>query len=118
MEATKITRTAPGLCRKICAGLGTVLLFTFVLSTFQAQAMRLETGNPDVDIRFDNSLTYSAVARVQDQNEELLEDPNTDDAERNFDKGLVMNRLDLLSELDLVYKKFGVRFSGTAYYDD
>jgi hypothetical protein len=118
MEATKITRTAPGLCRKICAGLGTVLLFTFVLSTFQAQAMRLETGNPDVDIRFDNTLTYSAVARVQDQNEELLEDPNTDDAERNFDKGLVMNRLDLLSELDLIYKKFGVRFSGTAYYDD
>jgi hypothetical protein len=118
MEATKITRTKPGLNRKIWAGLGTVLLFTFVLSVFQAQAMMFDTGNPDFDIRFDNTLTYGAVARVKDQNEELLEDPNTDDAERNFDKGLVMNRLDLLSELDLIYKKFGVRLSGTAYYDD
>jgi hypothetical protein len=118
MEATRITRTKPGLNRKIWAGLGTVLLFTFVLSTLPAQAMMFETGNPDFDIRFDNTLTYSAVARVKDQNEELLEDPMTDDAERNFDKGLVMNRLDLLSELDLIYKKFGVRLSGTAYYDD
>ena len=118
MEGINITRTKPDLNRKIWAGLGTVLLFTLVLSAFQAQAMMFETGNPDFDIRFDNTLTYSAVARVKDQNEELLEDPNTDDAERNFDKGLVMNRLDLLSELDLIYKKFGVRLSGTAYYDD
>jgi hypothetical protein len=117
MEATKITRSAPGLCRKIRAGFGTVLLFTIVLSAFQAQAMRIETGNSDFDVRFDNTLTYSAVARVKDQNEELLENPNTDDAERNFDKGLVMNRLDLLSELDLIYKRFGIRLSGTAYYD-
>lgn len=118
MEATKISSAKPGLNRKIWVGLGTVLLFTLVLSAFQVQAMMFETGNPDFDIRFDNTLTYSAVARVKDQNEDLLADSNTDDAERNFDKGLVMNRLDLLSELDLIYKKFGIRLSGTAWYDD
>jgi hypothetical protein len=93
------------------------LLLAIVLVAFQAQAMNVKTGHPDFDVRFDNTVTYSAVARVKDQNNELLENSNTDDAERNFDKGLVMNRFDLLTELDLIYKKFGVRASGTAYYD-
>lgn len=100
----------------ITAGMA-VLLFALVLVASQAWAMNFETGNPDFDVRFDNTVTYGAVARVKDQNEELLADSNTDDAERNFDKGLVMNRFDLLSELDLIYKKFGVRLSGSAWYD-
>jgi hypothetical protein len=100
----------------ITAGMA-VLLFALVLVASQTWAMNFETGNSDFDVRFDNTVTYGAVARVKDQNEELLADSNTDDAERNFDKGLVMNRFDLLSELDLIYKKFGVRLSGSAWYD-
>jgi hypothetical protein len=105
-----------GRCGVIMMRTG-LLLFALVLVAFQAQAMVVSTGHPDFDVRFDNTVTYSAVARVNDQNDELLDNSNTDDAERNFDKGLVMNRFDLLSELDLIYKKFGVRASGTAYYD-
>jgi hypothetical protein len=101
---------------RMTAGLG-VLLLVLALSAPPVLGFSLKTGNPDFEVRFDNTLTYSAVARVKDQNEELLSDSNTDDAERNFDKGLIMNRFDLLSELDLIYKRFGVRLSGAAWYD-
>ena len=97
-----------------CAGALWLVLSFCVPSVW---AFNFKTGNPDFNVRFDNTVTYSAVARVKSQNEELLADPNADDAERNFDRGLVMNRVDLISELDLIYKKFGVRFSGSAWYD-
>jgi hypothetical protein len=104
-------------CKTMMVCLGALwLILAFCVPS--VSAFNLKTGSRDFNVRFDNTLTYSAVARVKDQNEELLADPNTDDAERNFDKGLVMNRLDLLTELDFVYKKFGVRLSGSAWYDD
>ncbi|HSV48038.1 MAG TPA: DUF1302 family protein [Ramlibacter sp.] len=43
--------------------------------------------------------------------------PNTDDSNRNFKRGLVSNRLDLLSEFDAAYKGFGVRVSAAAWRD-
>lgn len=115
-EPTMISKMRCGRCGKIIAGMG-MLLFTLVLVAFQAQAMVLDTGNPDLFVRFDNTVKYSAGLRVADQNQELMAVPNTDDAERNFDKGLVLNRFDLLSEFDMQYNKFGVRFSGAGWYD-
>ena len=118
MEA-KIKKYAVNIvhCKRMMVWVGAVWL-VLSLSVPSVSALNLKTGNPDFKIRFDNTVTYSAVARVTDQHEDLLADSNTDDAERNFDTGLVMNRLDLISELDLIYKKFGVRFSGSAWYDD
>src|SRR5690606_7310248 len=41
-----------------------------------------------------------------------------DDGNRNFKKGLISNRVDWLSELDVVYaKRYGFRLSGAAWYD-
>ena len=38
--------------------------------------------------------------------------------DRNFERGsLISNRGDLLSEIDATYKRFGVRLSGAAWYD-
>jgi len=93
------------------------ILFVFTLFTGQSQAIEIKTGNPDVNFRFDNTLTYSVMDRLSEQDSTLLADPNTDDGDRNFNKGLVMNRLDLLSELDLSYNRFGVRVTGAAWYD-
>ena len=43
---------------------------------------------------------------------------NGDDGNRNFDHGMVSNRIDLLSEADLVFKKsYGVRVSGAFWFD-
>jgi len=66
---------------------------------------------------FTNSLKYSAGLRLQSQDRQLIK-PNFDDGDRNFSKNsLAFDRFDLLSELDLQNKYFGVRLSGEGWYD-
>ncbi|RZL89667.1 MAG: DUF1302 domain-containing protein [Variovorax sp.] len=81
--------------------------------------MEINTGNPDVVLRWDNTLRYNLGQRVQDQDRAILGNPNFDDGDRNFgNHSLIANRLDLLSELDLVVdKKYGFRVSGAAWAD-
>jgi len=72
---------------------------------------------PDLKLRWDNTLKYSAAWRTQGPGGTLTRDANLDDGDRNFKRGLVSNRLDLFSELDLSYRDFGFRASGAAWYD-
>ncbi len=72
---------------------------------------------------WDNTLKYSNAFRVTGQNRKLI-DPslneniyNLDDGDRAFHGGLVSNRLDLLTEMDLQYGGFGIRASGAAWGD-
>jgi len=98
-------RHALALAAAICAG-------------GAAQAGEIDTGNPDWAVRFDNTIKYNYGRRLSAQNENLLKSPNYDDGDRNFNKGTVSNRVDLLSELDIVYQqKMGMRVSGAAWYD-
>jgi hypothetical protein len=103
-------------CRKLMACIGT-MIFAVALYAGQVQAFQFQSDNPDLQIRFDNTLTYSAMYRISDKDPNIIGNPQTDDGDRNFDKGFVMNRLDLLSLFDISYKKFGVAFSGAAWYD-
>ncbi len=83
-----------------------------------AGAMELETGNPDLAIRFDNTVKYNYANRLGSQNASILKSVNSDDGDRNFDKGTVSNRIDLLSEFDFVYqKKMGFRVSAAGWAD-
>lgn len=85
-----------------------------------AQAFQIDTGNSDVSLRWDNTFKYSSAWRTQDQSSKLAEGQvalNQDDGDRNFDKGLISNRLDILSEMDLAVGDFGARLSGAAWYD-
>jgi hypothetical protein len=84
-----------------------------------AQAAEFDTGT-DLKVRWDNTLKYSAAARTKSPAFELSgpANANGDDGDLNFrSKGLVSNRVDLLSELDLNYGNFGARLSGAAWYD-
>jgi hypothetical protein len=84
----------------------------------RADAFKIPTGNEEVEARWDNTVRYSLTQRVKGQNSQLLADPNIDDGNRNFDVGIVGNRLDLLSELDFSYRKsYGFRVSGAGWYD-
>lgn len=88
------------------------------LSGVHASAFEFDTGNPDLSVRWDNTFKYSAARRLHDQDSVLLGKPNTDDGDRNFNKGLISNRVDVLTELDAVYaKRYGVRFSAAGWYD-
>lgn len=91
--------------------------------------MELDTGNPDIKARWDNTIKYSSAFRVKGASPELAStrfgqtgivgpnNSNQDDGNNNFGKGLVSNRVDLLSEFDLQSQNYGLRLSGTASYD-
>lgn len=67
---------------------------------------------------WNNTFRYSAGFRLKGQNPALVANPNADDGDRNFDKGLISNRIELLSELDAVSRNgFGARISAAGWYD-
>ncbi len=86
-----------------------------------AQAAEIATPVPDLTVRWDNTVKYSAAYRLKHPSAMQVTPGentiNTDDGDRNFGKGPVSNRADLLSELDVAYRNFGVRVSGAAWYD-
>lgn len=97
------------------------VIATMTASLFMASAahgFQIDTGNMDFNVRWDNTFKYSAAARLEDPDPDLTGDINQDDGDRNFDKGLISNRIDILSELDVTYKnKMGLRISGAGWYD-
>ena len=85
-------------------------------------------GDSDMSVRWDNTFKYSVMQRLKDPSSKLTSTPitadgniagtNFDDGDRNFKKGIVSNRVDWLSELDVAYKGWvGFRLSGAAWYD-
>lgn len=86
-----------------------------------AQAMELDIGNPDVEMRLDNTVRYNLGVRTDAVNKSGIgNNPAFDEGEFSFGKGnAVTNRVDLLTEYDFVYKKkYGFRVSAAAWYDD
>ncbi|MBV8159004.1 MAG: DUF1302 family protein, partial [Dyella sp.] len=85
-----------------------------------AQAVEIDTGNPDISIRWDNTFRYNLGQRAHSQDQSILNSPNYDDGDRNFgNHAIVTNRLDIISEFDFVYKKnYGFRLSANGWYDD
>ena len=70
-----------------------------------------------LEVRWNNTLRYTAAARLEARSTALLGDINADDGDRNFAPGLVSDRFDLLSELNIVRGDFGVRTSAAAWFD-
>lgn len=82
-----------------------------------AGAFEIDTGDSDVRLRWDNTLKYNAAWRVKDRDSKLVSTVNQDDSDRNFNKGLISNRLNILSEFDARYNNFGARVSAAGWYD-
>jgi hypothetical protein len=83
-----------------------------------AHAGEIDTGNPDLSVRWDNTVKYNYGHRLNKQDQALLKSANFDDGDRNFDRGTVSSRADLLSEFDVVYQKtMGARVSAAAWFD-
>jgi hypothetical protein len=99
---------------------GTLMALSFLITgtcASSVSAFEIDSGLTDVQLRWDNTVKYSGAFRLKDPSEKLIADPNSDDGDRNFKKGLVSNRVDLLSEFDFSYKDVGARVSGAAWYD-
>lgn len=83
-----------------------------------AYAFQIDTDNPDMKVNWDNTVKYSAAWRTKNPSSTLTADPNQNDGDANFNKGLISNRVDWFTEFDATYKNFGLRLSGAAWYDD
>ena len=70
-----------------------------------------------VSIRWDNTVAYTTAFRLSARNPGLLADRNTDDGDRNFAPGIISNRFDLLSQLDISKAWFGFDASAALWYD-
>lgn len=98
----------------VCAGMA---------ASGAAFGFTIDTGNPDLSMRWDNTVKYNASWRVESQDasgpaSDAGAQVNTNDGDRNFGRSLISNRLDLLSEFDLRYRNnMGVRVSGAGWYD-
>lgn len=105
MQSIRKRRTAVALAA-MCVAMG-------------AQAMEFDTGNEDLTVRWDNTVRYNLGVRAERMNADAYNDPTYDESDSKFGRGdVVTNRLDLLSELDVVYqRKMGFRVSGSAWYD-
>ena len=85
----------------------------------EASAFDIDVGNPDLAIRFDNTVRLNYGVRVESRDSKIGNSALADEGDYSFDSGqAIAKRIDLLSEFDLVYKKrFGMRVSGAAWYD-
>ena len=94
-------------------------LVTALLGTWTANAFPIDTGNPDLELRWDNSIRYNLGIRAQAQDPNILNNTTYDNSDSKFKRGdVVTNRLDLLTESDLVYRKrSGLRVSAALWYD-
>ncbi|MBA1242436.1 DUF1302 domain-containing protein [Pseudomonas japonica] len=96
------------------------LVAAVLLSAPLAQAMEIDTGESDIKLRWDNTFKYSNAWRTKSPSNKLTSGQtalNQDDGDRAFGKGLISNRLDILSELDLAYRQVGARVSAAGWYD-
>ena len=66
-----------------------------------AAAVQIDVGNPDGELRFDNTIRYNAGWRMEKRDQVLADTWGLQGGEYKFDKGdLITNRIDLLTELD------------------
>jgi hypothetical protein len=68
-------------------------------------------------VRWDNTLRYSMAFRLMPRDPAIIADPNHDDGDRNFAPGLISNRIDLVSVLDIGHGDYGFHASGDGWYD-
>lgn len=98
-------------------------LLTIAIAAPNVQAFQIDSGNSDWNIRWDNTVRYNMGLRAEGQSGKTgSSDPSgvySAIADRQFDRGDVfINRLDILSEMDMVYKgRHGVRVSASGWYD-
>ncbi len=78
-----------------------------------------------VDVKLDTTLTYGLTWRVEDRDQDLIgvgnggsgANPNWDDGNLNYDKGLVANQIRFTSEMDIKAENVGAFVRGTGFYD-
>lgn len=107
------------------AGARSLALAVSLASSLPAMAAQIDLGDSEWQLRWDNTLKYSQAWRLNRADDRLTNAPTANglypsiqsQGDKNFSRGLVSNRLDILSEMDLSHQNYGLRLSGAAWYD-
>src|SRR5690554_2775537 len=93
-----------------------VMAATLASASWQAMAFSIDTGNPDIRMRWDNTVKYNIGWRMEGRDDNLGDNWASQATNHGWDRGdVVTNRVDLLSEFDMVYKMdHGFRVSAAA----
>lgn len=90
------------------------------VSAGSVQAVEVNVGNPDFSVRFDNTVKYNYGVRTESADKRILGTPGANDGDYNFRHAgtNITNRVDLLTEFDVIYKEdMGFRVSAASWYD-
>jgi hypothetical protein len=89
-------------------------------ATMSAQALQFEFNDGGMVVDWDTSIKYGVQWRVENPDPNLKNftaTANTNDGTNNFDKGVVSNRISLLTEADFQWGDYGFFVRGKALYD-
>ena len=105
---------------QINLGLRSAVAVAVMVAASSVSAVEIDVGNPDIRMRWDNTVRYNLGVRVEDQDSAIMNNPTYDESDGKFEQGdVVTNRLDWLTEVDVSYKwHFGARVSAAGWYDD
>lgn len=84
-----------------------------------AAAIQIDSGNPDLNINWTNEIRLGLGWRVEGISSKIGDDPTSHQSDYFAERGdMTKQRLDILSELDVIYKDdYGFRVSATGWYD-
>ena len=97
-----------------------LLASTLLAASTSTTAIELDTGYPDWSVRFDNTVKYNYGVRTESADKRMLATPNSNDGDFNFRRSgtNITNRVDLLTELDVIHQgNKGFRVSTASWYD-
>ena len=101
---------------------GKILPLLVLACATPAYSLQFKTGD-NIQSALDVTLTYGAQWRIDDPEKGLIADPNLDDANRNFDSGIVSNGVRAIIDFESRYNanngvSYGVFARGSAWYDN
>jgi hypothetical protein len=97
------------------AGFALTGVLPFLLAP-QALAVQFSFVDDEVTGSVDSTLSYGQLWRMKDQDSDN-DGINSNDGNRNFDKGLVSQVFKITSDVSANYKNYGAFLRGTAFYD-
>lgn len=110
----------PPFARKSCKLVSEIAFCSALLmAATSAHALNIKNDNPDLQMRWDNTLTYNIGWRAQGRDNNLGDNWVSQATNHGWDRGdVVTNRVDLFSEFDFIYKETnGFRISAAAWND-
>ncbi len=102
-----------------CRALAPVMLIGALTSPL-AHALQIDTGNPDLKVNWTTEFRLGMGWRTEGIDSAMGDDPLNHQSEYSTHAGdMWKRRLDVLTELDMVYKEsYGARISATGWYDN